>query len=94
MRGRKRAREERQRANRVQEAFDSYLDHTLGRLTDLGADEPMAIEAIFQTVKYLGDEGVLPVFPEGNVSYQTMGQWLVAAADFGLADFMVEAIQE
>lgn len=88
------ARETQHRENLVQEAFDSYLDHTVDRLMALGVDEVDAIEAIFSAVEHLGDEGVLPPFPEGCVSYEMMGRWVVEAASFGFVDFMVEAAQE
>jgi len=86
--------EERELENLVQEAFDCYLDLAVERLCDLGVGEEVAIEAIFASVEHLGEEGVLPLFPEGHVSYDKMGHWLVAAADFGFVDFMVEAAQE
>lgn len=88
-----RAREAQRRENLVQEAFDSYLDHTVDRLLAIGVEETDAIEAVFNTAEYLGNEGVLPPFPEGRVSYETMGRWLVEAASFGFVDFMVEAAQ-
>ena len=94
MSGRARAQEERRRENLVQEAFDGYLDHTVARLASLGVDEAVATEAVFNAVEYLGEDGLLPVFPEGHRSYQAMGQWLIAAADFGFVDFMVEAAKE
>lgn len=94
MRGRKKAREERRRESVVQEAFDNYLDHAVDRVATLGVEEEVAMEAIFNAVEHLGVEGVLPLFPEGGTSYQAMGAWLVAAADFGFVDFMVEAAQE
>jgi len=93
MKARSHAREMQRRENLVQEAFDSYLDHTVDRLVALGVEEADAIEAVFNTVEYLGNEGVLPPFPEGRVSHETMGRWLVEAASFGLVDFMVEAAQ-
>lgn len=90
----RRAREERRRETVVQNAFDSYMDHVVDRLTALGIDDAVAMDAIFNAVEHLGEAGVLPPFPEGSVSYQRMGEWLVAAADFKFADFMVEAAQE
>lgn len=90
---RRAARETQHRENLVQEAFDSYLDHTVDRLLALGIEETDAIEAIFNAAEHLGSEGVLPPFPEGDTSYETMGRWLVEAASFGFVDFMVEAAQ-
>ena len=90
---RARAREERKKERVVQEAFDRFMDHTVERLTVLGVDEPVAVDAVFNTVTHLAEENVLPPFPEGVVSYQEMGQWLLAAADFNLAEFMAEAVE-
>jgi len=88
------AKEERRKAALVQEAFDGYLDLVAARLERLGVPSEVAIDAIFHTVEHLGAEGTLPLFPEGNVEYQAMGRWLVAADDFGFADFVVEAVSE
>lgn len=78
----------------MQEAFERYMDHTVDRLTALGIDEMVAMEAVFEAVSQLAEAQTLPPFPEGRVSYQEMGNWLVAAVDLGFADFMVEAVQE
>lgn len=91
---RARARELRRRERMVQEAFDRYMDHMVESLGSLGIEAPVAMDAIFNAVSQLEESDVLPPFPEGRVSYQAMGQWLVAAADFGLTKFMVEAAQE
>jgi hypothetical protein len=77
----------------VEEAFNSYMDHMVDRLGGLGIEEALAMDAIFSVVEQLGEDGVLPPYPEGQVGYEEMGTWLVAAADFGLVDFMVEAAQ-
>lgn len=89
-----RMREERRRERLVQIAFDSYLDHTVDRLVTLGLDDTVALEAVFHAVDHLGNEGILPLFPEGNVDYRGLGEWLVAAADFGFVDFMMEVATE
>jgi len=91
---RRRAREGRRREGLVQAAFEGYLDITVARLGEVGVEGPVAMDAVFNTVEYLGGEGILPAFPEGEVSYQAMGRWLIAAVDFGFTDFMVEAAQE
>jgi len=85
---------ERRKAEIVQHAFDSYLDFVVERLIEKGLDSNMAIESIFCTVEHLGGSGVLPPFPEGDVSYREMGEWLVAADDFKFVDFMVEAVTD
>lgn len=90
---RRRAREQRRRERVVEEAFNSYMDHMVNRLGALGIEEAVAMDAIFNVVAELGESEVLPPYPEGQVTYQEMGTWLVAAADFGLVDFMVEAVQ-
>ena len=86
------AQAERRKAFVVQEAFDGYLDLVVDRLVALGLDSSSAIDSVFHTVEHLGEAEVLPPFPEGEVSYQEMGGWLIAAVDFGFADFMVEAV--
>lgn len=91
---RQRARHERGNAEKVQDAFDRYLDHTVHRLEAVGVDSSVATEAIFEAVTMLGEDGSLPPFPEGDVHYSHMARWLVAAADFGFTDFMVEAAAE
>jgi len=91
---RQRAREEREAERRVQEAFDRYLDYTVERLMGIGIEPETATEAVFNAVTMLAEMGELPPFPCGNVSYQVMGKWLVAAADLGFTEFMVEAASE
>lgn len=91
---RQRARQERERAGRVQDAFDRYLDHTVHRLGAIGVDSAVATEAIFEAVTMLEEDGSLPPFPEGDVHYLRVAKWLVAAADFEFTDFMVEAASE
>lgn len=93
-RARRRARKEREKARVVQEAFDRFMDHAVDRLVAVGVEDAMAMETVFTVVQQLGEEKVLPPFPEGDVHYSRMGTWLVAAADFGLADFVVEAVVE
>lgn len=88
------ARVRRRREERVQEAFDGYLDHIVERLEAHGVESAVAIDVIFNTVEHLGEQGELPPFPEGDVSYQVMGHWLVAAADFGLAEFVESVVAE
>lgn len=89
---RRQAREIRRREHIVQEAFDGYLDAVVDRLVAAGVKDTVAIEAVFNAVDLLGEEGELPPFPEGRVSYDVMATWLVAAADYGFADFMAEAV--
>lgn len=84
----------RRHAMRVQEAFDGYLDHIVERLERRGLEGPVAMDVIFNTVAHLGEQGELPPFPEGDVSYPVMGEWLVAAADFGLAEFVEDVVAE
>ena len=88
------ARVRRRREERVQEAFDGYLDYIVERLEGLGVEAPVAIDVVFNTVEHLGEQGELPPFPEGDVSYLVMGQWLVAAVDFGLAEFVEGVVAE
>lgn len=90
----RRAREKRRREQVVEEAFNRYMDHLVDRLRVIGVEEAVAMDAIFNVVAQLGEVGALPLYPEGRVDYQEMGAWLVAAADFGLVDFIVEAAQE
>lgn len=89
-----RARKTRRRERAVQEAFSRYMDHIVDSLGEFGVEAPVAMDAIFHVVSHLAESGALPSYPEGRVSYQEMGEWLVAAADFGLTKFMVEAAQE
>lgn len=88
------ARVRRRREERVQEAFDEYLDYIVERLGTLGVESSVAIDVVFNTVEHLGEQGELPPFPEGDVSYQVMGRWLVAAVDFGLAEFVEGVVAE
>ena len=90
----RRAREKHRRERVVEEAFNCYMDHLVDRLKVIGVEEAVAMDAIFNVVAQLGEVGALPLYPEGQVDYQEMGTWLVAAADFGLVDFIVEAAQE
>lgn len=76
---------------RVQRAFDLYMDHAVDRLVALGATDEVALDAIFQTVTYLAEEGVLPPFPTERATYEEAAHWLVEAADFGLVGFLIEA---
>lgn len=84
---------ERRRAeHKVQRAFDLYMDHVVDRLVQLGAASEVALDVIFQTVTYLAEEGVLPPYPTERATYEEAARWLVAAADFGLVEFLVEAV--
>lgn len=80
--------------HKVQQAFDQYMDHAVDRLVELGVSSEVALDAIFQTVTYLAEEEVLPPFPTERASYEEAARWLVAAADFGLVDFLLEAAEE
>lgn len=78
----------------METAFNRYMDHTVARLVELGVDESVALDAVFHTVTDLAEKEVLPPYPDETSPTHEAGAWLVAAADFGLADFMVEAVTE
>ena len=85
------ARWEREARRKVQAAFNVYLDYIIERLVAKGVSDTDAMEAVFYTADFLTEKGQLPPFPEtGN--YRDMGAWVVAAADFGFIDFMVDAV--
>lgn len=92
MNARRQAIKERRREQRVDEAFDAYMDHMVDRLVELGAESSAALEAIFEIVTYLAEKETLPEFPDDRATYREKGVWLVAAADYGLVDFVVEAV--
>jgi len=77
----------------IQYVFDSYLDHVIDRLEEKGVDAVVGMEVIFNIVEHLGSNGVLPEFPDVGASCVVLGKWLLAAVDFGFADFVVEAVE-
>lgn len=79
--------------HKVQQAFDLYMDHAVDRLVELGVSSEVALDAIFQTVTYLAEEEVLPSYPTERASYEEAARWLVAAVDFGLIEFLLEAAE-
>lgn len=80
------------KARRVEELFDQYLDHVLDGVAQLGVEPAMAMDAIFTAATYLAEQCVLPVFPGTRASAARVGSWMIAAAEFDFATFMVKSV--
>lgn len=91
---RQQARKERERDRLIELAFDRFMDHLVDRVMLIGVDESVAMDAIFHTITYLAEKGTLPEYPRERATSREVGEWLVAAADFGLVEFVVEAVSE
>lgn len=76
----------------VQEAFQQYMDHVVVKVLEAGVPESLVLDTVFTVADFLTEEGVLPPFPDDRSSVEEQGQWLVAAADNGFVDLVVEAV--
>jgi hypothetical protein len=88
---RRKARRERREERLVETAFNRYMDHLVDSLVTRGVDESVALDTIFHTTTYLAEKDTLPPYPDKRANHREVGKWLVAAADFGLVEFVVEA---
>lgn len=82
-----------ERSDKIQTAFNRFIDHAVLRLALAGFEGPSALEAIFTTADFLTEEGTLPPFPDDTVTYVECGGWLVAAADMDFIAFLAEAVE-
>jgi hypothetical protein len=92
LRIRRKALEERRRRRVIDAAFEQYMDEIVARVEALGVPPGEAMKAVFQIIEHCEGEDLLPEFPRANADSREMGEWIVRAYDFGLSDFVLEAI--
>jgi hypothetical protein len=79
----------------VEDALDLYLNAMIGKLEqDYDFDEDTAIGLVFDVIEELGEEGLLPPFPEEEATDEMLAAWMGKAKSVGLQARVIEAATE
>jgi hypothetical protein len=79
----------------VEDALDLYLNAMISKLeADYDFEEDDAIGLVFDVIDELGEEGLLPPFPEDEATEQMLATWMGKAKSVGLQARVIEAAIE
>lgn len=79
----------------VEDALDLYLNAMISKLeAEHEFDEDSAIGLVFDVIDELGEEGLLPPFPEEDATDEMLAAWMGKAKSVGLQARVIEAAIE
>lgn len=79
----------------VEDALDLYLNSMISKLeAEYDFEEDDAIGLVFDVIDELGEEGLLPPFPEDDATDEMLAAWMGKAKSVGLQARVIEAANE